>query len=271
MEWFNRWVAKHVWPVYIVSTVVLLLTVCVLMGIWSGVADVFLFLALLAGIFLCARFAFSRGNVLLKKPLAVLLHECDPYPYLQEAQEQQNYPGNSSSKLARMTTLASALQEVGEYDKAWELLRNVPTEVAMGAHPLHQVIYCNMMFFMLVRQEQMQEAQRWHQKLLECYGKIKSEKYKKHLDGILKIHWASYYCVMQEYAEALQMTNGIQQKNLRDRVVCAFSLAKIACMQGEKETAVKHLQFVIENGNKLYVVTEAKALLEKIQAEESAV
>ena len=271
MEKFNRWVAKHVWPVYIVSTVVLLLTVCVLMGIWGGVADVFLYLALLVGIFLCARFAFSRGSVLLKKPMAALMHQCDPYPYLQETQEQQNYPGNSNLKLVRITNLAFALQEVGEYDKAWELLRNVPTEVAVGAHSLHQMIYCGMMFFMLARQEQMQEAQRWHQKLLECYGKIKSEKLKKRLDGILKSHWASYHVAMQEYPEALQIANGIQQKSLRDRVVCAFSLAKIACMQGEKETAVKHLQFVIENGNKLYAVTEAKALLEKIQAEESAV
>jgi FimV-like protein len=36
---------------------------------------------------------------------------------------------------------------------------------------------------------------------------------------------------------------------------------------GEKDLARKNLQFVIEHGNKLYAVTEAKELLAKLDSE----
>jgi FimV-like protein len=45
--------------------------------------------------------------------------------------------------------------------------------------------------------------------------------------------------------------------------------ARTYLAMGELEKAKKPLQFVAENGNKLYFATEAKELLEKINTEET--
>ena len=81
-------------------------------------------------------------------------------------------------------------------------------------------------------------------------------------------HHAAYHYARQEYAQGLQLLEDFPVRTLRDRVVQSYSLAKFHLALNEKEAARKLLDFVIKNGNKLFVVAEAQELLTKINSED---
>ena len=81
-------------------------------------------------------------------------------------------------------------------------------------------------------------------------------------------HHIAYHYARQEYAQGLQMLENFPVQPLPNKVVQAYSLAKFRLALNEKETARELLDFVIKNGNKLFVVTEAHDLLTRINSEE---
>ena len=268
MEKLNRWVAKHVWPIFIGG---LFLFIFLILLLIPPSPPVYMYICLFAsyGVFMgFGRWIFSRSAVLLKKPVSILSHTCDPYPFLEEVQVQQNYPGNRSAELSHITNLATALQETGEYDRMDALLTSTPEETVRKAHAVNQVIYFGLMFGVYARQKNTQEQELSHQKLLNTYGKIKFKRYKALLEPMMVSHHAAYHYARQEYTQGLQLLEDFPVRTLRDRVVQAYSRAKFHFALDEKETARELLDFVIKNGNKLFVVNEAQELLTKINSEE---
>lgn len=268
MEKLNRWVAKHVWPIFIGG---LFLFIFLILLLIPPSPPVYSYVCLFAsyGIFFgFGRWVFSRSAVLLKKPVSILSHTCDPYPFLEEVQVQQNYPGNRSAELSHVTNLATALQETGEYDRMDQLLTSTPEETVRKAHAVNQAIYFGLMFSVYARQKNTQELEQYHRKLLNTYGTIKFKRYRALLEPMMVSHHAAYHYARQEYAQGLQLLEDFPVRTLRDRVVQAYSLAKFHLALNEKETARELLDFVIKNGNKLFVVAEAQELLTTINSEE---
>jgi FimV-like protein len=67
----------------------------------------------------------------------------------------------------------------------------------------------------------------------------------------------------------LRVLGQAKPENMNERIENAMMFARTYLAMGELEKAKKPLQFVAENGNKLYFATEAKELLEKINTEET--
>ena len=65
----------------------------------------------------------------------------------------------------------------------------------------------------------------------------------------------------------MELLSTVKPKNLLGEVDLHMQLAQNYLALGEKDLARENLQFVIEKGNKLYAVTEAKELLAKLDAE----
>lgn len=268
MEKLNRWVAKNAWLVYVTFGVSVVSIIFLWDDILKGPMPILLEVLLLTSIWLCARWVFTRGSVLLKKPLEILTQNCDPYPYLEEAEIQRSYSGNWNVKLGHITTLATALSEVGEYGQMEELLTATPEETVRRAHPVNQVVYCGLVASIYARQKNTQELELWHDKLLSAYQKVKLRKHKAWLEATMVSYHVVYHYARQEYTQGLQLLENFPAQPLRNKVVQAYALAKFRLALNEKEKAAEHLEFVVRNGNKLYIVTEAKALLEKINTEE---
>lgn len=268
MEKRNRWIAKNAITVYGCSVgLATWIAIEVIFG-YYGPWNLIVFLLLLGWIFLSGRFIFGRSSVLLKVPTDTLMNTCDPYPYLEEAETQRSYSGNRSMKLGHITTLATALREVGEYGRMEELLTSTPEETVCRAHPVNQVVYFGLVANIYARQKNIQEMELWHDRLLTAYQKVKRQKHKVWLEPTMVSHHAAYHYARQEYAQGLQLLEDFPVQTLRDRVVRAYSMAKFRLALNDKETARELLEFVIKNGNKLYVVTEAQELLTRINSEE---
>ena len=269
MEKLNRWIAKHAMVVYAVSAVLAFVAAMVAIDRWYGPWALLIYLLLFGWIFLSSRFILNRGGALLKAPLDMLMHRCDPYPYLEEAREQMDYAGNWNMKLSRIITLALALCEVGEYEQMGQLLLSVSPEMVAKAHPANQAIYYSLLCNGYARQKKTAEMEMRHNQFLEAYQSVHNKKHKVWLEPRVISHYASYHFARQEYSQALQFLEKFPDQGLRDRVVRAYSLARIYATINETEKAMEQLEFVINNGNQLYIVTEAKALLAKIKMEES--
>ena len=266
MKRINRWIAKHAWFVY------LLLSITICFGIFSFVYDFLGFVIGCLWVFACSliivRFVFSRRNVLMKEPLAVLLNQCDPYPWLEEVQRQRNYPGNYNLKFQRCVYEAMALRETGEYEQAYDLLRPLQKTALSKAHPTSQTMYCAEIYYLASKLGKMSELEDWHTKVVDAYEKLELISHRKQLALSMAAHMVRYYMVRQEYDAFIQELEAIPVRTLREQVVYAMNMACYYVAVDELENAKKELDFVIANGNKLYIVTEAKVLLEKINAEE---
>lgn len=269
MEKLNRWIAKH--P-----------TTCRVSGMifWICLGVIWLQLGMPMWVFavLCFLFFISLwlvlstcGAYLLKKPLEILQKECDPYPFLKEMNEQRTYPGNDTIKQLREIDYALALRCVGEYEKAFALLSSINIDKHAGMLPNAKVIYYNNLMDLCALMGKHQEAVIWYEKTMQIFRDMKPGKPKEQLRKAVESNRAIVHFCKGEYEQALQALGQVKVENLNDRIENAMMYARTYLAMGEAEKAVRPLKFVSENGNKLYVVTEAKALLEKIQAEESAV
>jgi hypothetical protein len=268
MEKLYRWVAQHVWPVYIgalLFSYFLLMLLTQSLPLW--VQDIWP----LVWFAMALRFllwVFRCGYKLFNQPLAVLENQCDPDPYLEEARRQQSYPGPANLKLSRTCILAMALFDIGEYEQGYHLLTAVPKKTVCKVHPVNQISYFSSLFWICVKLEKNQEAEISHLKLMEAYSKIRLKKRQKMLEPIIESHHSGYLRFKQEYTQALLAIKARKNPSLRSEVLTAGALAGIYQNLGEKGKAIEQLEFVINNGNKLYIVTEAKELLAKINSEE---
>lgn len=268
MERINRWIAKHAWLVYILSFVLVFLFAMVAVNGCDGPWILLVYVGMIVWILISARFVFSRSNVLLKKPMEILVNDCDPYPFLEEVRRQCDYPGNSHVKHQRIVNEAVGLRETGEYTKAYTLLASARNEMVLKANPINQAVYYSEMANLCFKQMNLEEMEAWHRELMTAYSKIKGEKYRQYLAPVMVSHAAAYHFVRKEYEQYLQVLEARPATTLRDRVIRSMSMANYHMSIGETEKAKERLRFVIENGNKLYIVTEAKELLAKINTEE---
>ena len=68
-----------------------------------------------------------------------------------------------------------------------------------------------------------------------------------------------------EFEKALSFMQNIKPNNLRQQLGVSYSLGRIYIKLNDYDAAKKHLDFVIKNGNMLYVVKFAKEILKDIE------
>lgn len=267
MEKLSRWIAKrNIWITRIGAFILCVLAIWVQL-IWDW--PVFWVLLLyFGGYYLLALLVGSRTDYLLRAPLKALKEQCDPYPFLEEIREQQCYPGTEALKQVRTIDYAMALRSIGEYDQAFALLSTTNIDKYAGMRPVAKAIYYNNLMDLCMLMEKHQEAVIWYEKLLLIFHDMKPGKQKDRLRRTVESNRATYHFCKGEWEQALQALSTAKIENLSDRIENAMMYARVYLALGEVEKAIKPLQFVVENGNKLYFATEARELLAKIHTED---
>ena len=265
MEKINRWFAMH--------SVALLLLACSVIGCLGGylmLLDVtpWIVYPLIVLAVNCAVRCISRASVrLLKKPLAQLHHDCDPYPILDEIKLQQSYPGNERVKQIRIINYATALREIGEYEKARMLMESINVDKCANMPMVFKVIYYNNRMDLCVLTGKTQEALIWYGKAMQIYHDMKPGKAKTQLNSSLEINRALHHFCNGDYSQTLRILEMVEPKHLQEKIEINMLSARTYLAMGELEQARNRLRYVAQNGNKLYFATEARALLEKINME----
>lgn len=264
MEKLNRFVAKHLMPLYWIGVIVWIFAISIPANRYDMPAVVQFFLYI-AGLFLWIRFLGSRARALLREPTKMFLEQCDPYPFLEEIRKHKTYSGSKATKLNLLISETTAMIDIGECQEVYILLS--PKENDMKATLMRSLLmpyYCQMATVCRKLQKD-QEAEIWFQKALEAYGKIKNQKQKKQFEDVALIHDAWVFFEKGQYSSTLQLLAQITPENMRSRVSLSMSYAAVYLAQKDTEKAKEALTFVAENGNKLYIATQARQMLAEIE------
>lgn len=267
MEKLSRFVLKY--------SLLVKLTCSILLGVLAGYVGGSLDLALLLVLVTCyptayglAWFIGTRIDYLLRRPVAQLHEHCDPYPFIREVETMRTYSLSQTGKQQMDMNLAMGLQMIGEYEKAYALLSGINIDkYRMG--PGNRTVYYNNRMDLCAWMGKYQEANIWYEKAVQLFHTLKPGKIKDSLAHVVVSNRTLNYFCNGEYDRVLQELGKANPRSLCDRVENAMLFARTYLALGETENAVKALRFVADNGNKLYFAAEAKALLVKINKEET--
>ena len=266
MEKFNRWAAKHAWAAIAIGCV------CCFAAL-SGLAIAQVFpkalitpcLVLFAVIW--GVWVLTRANALLRPSLQKLNTRLDPYPMLEETKTQLDYPGYKHFVVARQMNYALALHFTGQHDSAYEQLASIPIESLPRAQALLKATYYNNLMAVCLAQDYFAEAETAYENMLRHFGGIKSNTQKASMTYTVETKRAQLHFCRREYEQAIALVDK-EPINPLLQVGNAFFRARIYLAMGDVENAETELEYVVQHGNRLYYVTEAQALLDKINTEE---
>lgn len=218
----------------------------------------------LALLFLGSRFINVAPGKLLQDPLAILDSQCDPYPFLAEAERQMARRDLSPQRQVTELQYATALRMVGQNQKCAEILENINIDRYVGVTPQMKFMYYNNLSDVLFTLNRTLEAQIWHKKAKRIYEDMPEGKAKQSLTHVVQISEADDLYYRRDYDLALRKVAWINCQSQRCLMDAALLAAKCHIALEEPEKAREKLNYVVQHGNKLHIVQEAKELLETL-------
>lgn len=193
--------------------------------------------------------------------------ECDPFPMLETTAFllTKNGKGRAAQrkKIVFSINHAVALRDIGEYEQAYALLHRVPPRPDMPPQ-VHAVFYNNLadLFHHMGNYE---EADAAHEQFLRWEQAITNQSIRQTLDQTLHSAVAAWFYRKGDYQAVKSRLDQIETKSLSSQVDNALLYARACIKLGEYDTAREKLAFVIQNGNRLHAVTEARSLQETLE------
>lgn len=207
-------------------------------------------------------FLNSVSDLLLREPLEKLEQGCDPYPLLQEVEIQmKKVPDNFQGQMIQIN-YAMALVQTGSYDKALEILESM--DMKKYPNPIAKFIYYNNLCDLMTRLNRYPEADSLYRKSQEMLDSIANRRLRERLDRTVDMNAIEALYRDQDYVGALRRLARIPCPTPRSVVDAALLAARCNLGLEEWDKAKEKLQYVIDNGNRLYCVTEARQLLNNL-------
>ena len=208
----------------------------------------------------------ATPSAIMHKPMKAYNDNCDPYPLYTETQKLLSYKNSKDAQILILINHAAALAETGEYQAAYDTQKSINIENCYV--PLNKCVYYHNLFCFCMKLKKYDEAGIWFEKYMQIYGDIKGKNAKKALESITVLTRAMETYRKGQYMECIELVNSNKPSKLVERVSGAMIYADACIALGENERAAEALGFVIQNGNRLYCVTEAAAMLRKIRGAE---
>lgn len=254
MEKISRWIATHRVSVYIISFVLLIVWNIIKSSLGEiGIGSLIIFFAILLPD-VCM-------NKFVNRAVAKLNNECDPYPLLEES---EYFLARKNKKAWEFTNLCNkycAMRDMGKYQEVYEGLQEIAAKKYRSVSPAAMyVLYHNLGDICLIL-EKNEEAAEWNAKMQETFMKIKPRKLKEQFESMRPLEDAMHLYHDGAYQEALKVLGQFAPNCLRSEVSFHKVASLIFSELDDIEHARFHLEAIVEKGNRLYAVEEAKALL----------
>ncbi len=236
--------------------------------LWNIESNVWVY-AIFYTFFIVLAFCFveSSSDKLLKNAAKALNNDCDPTILLGETEEQLKYVKSGVTNQLIVLNHAVALSYMGEYEKVLDILKSFDVDKYKFISPYNgfvKMIYCNNMSDALDELGDSENASLWHEKTMLAAKKNGAANSKE-----IILARASEHLRKKEYEKALETLESFKSKSKLDSVCAAMVYAKAYTALGDSEKAKEKLNFIIENGNKLYMTEQAGNMLAKIEKAQS--
>jgi tetratricopeptide (TPR) repeat protein len=209
-------------------------------------------------------FCESASNQLLAIAGKALNERCDPLPLLHEAEEGLKGRRESATTHVYLIDYALALSELGDHARAYEVMSEINIDKFAGTLPVTKAIYYNNLAYFCHVLNKYESADLYHKKAMQMLAEVKNQKQRKQLE---------YSCLSSQAEERLRHDDpdGAMAFAARLSPACAyqdlstaFLLGQICFLQKDFENAKKHLTRAASYPPSLYVVQQAKNMLEEI-------
>ena len=214
--------------------------------------------------FVVGRFIATAPFKLMKEPQRILNEDCDPYPMLEEIGHQLSREFDGPQRQLLEIDQAVAYRDIGEYQKAAQLLEGINIDKFPGLTPFSKYVYYHNLADICYVVGNIEEARIWTRKFRQIYHDLPMTKYKQTLTATHDLMEAEILYYEGDYEKALRKVAWIQLNNKRQVLDGAFLAAKCHMALEEPEKAREKLQYIVDNGNKLYIVQEAQQLLDTL-------
>ena len=208
---------------------------------------------------------FSFYSSLFSKPIAEFNNKCDPYPLIEESEKHLNAHYSVLDKFILLVNYSAALKASGQYQKALDILLSIDIEAdSMKKFQHLKAAYYYRLMELCEFLNKGAQADFAYSKFLELIPQIKKEKFKKSLEieivlgKVLDAYRKGDYQTVVETLESSVLN--VFSSQITSSLTCAKAYLKL----GETEKAKEKLEYVIENGNKLHCVTEAREMLSNL-------
>jgi len=209
-------------------------------------------------------YVIFSASLILQKAIKKLDDECDPYPLYEATSELLTYKNSAIIKRIILINYALALRACGEYEKNLDILKSLDAEKVAELIPEHQVLYYNNLMDAHGKLEQYAEAQNVYSKMMSIYQNITEEKILKTLESVIQSAEIFHIYCEKDYEKVILLLKDTGDSCKKNKMDSAMLYAKAAIAVGDVNIAKEKLQYVIKNGNKLYVVKEAQQILSKL-------
>lgn len=218
---------------------------------------------------LCSFFVGSAHVGHLMNPATNYMHNyCDPYPLLQECDDQLSYVKNKRDRQLITVNRAAALIALGYNEDALVSLEalNIDEPYCL---PLWRYIYYNNVASAALACGQREKAMVYRQKADQTAATITKPK-ETALVQMTTYDWLTNLCLLDgDYpGAATYLSHQAPPENTYQQVNRAYLIGRVEMGFGNLANAQFQLEFVVQYGNRLAVVAKAQELLAKINAQE---
>lgn len=263
MKSFYRWIADHAG----LCRGILLLGLAAFIFYAATLEYISLLTIYFIGLFiwfLFGRFISLAASKVMEDPIALCDQECDPYPLLEAIRQMMTKKQNGPQQQTVEINYAMALRLVGENYKCADILSKINIDRYPNTNIYSKFVYYNTLANVLFALDRDQEAHIWHRKSMQIYNDLPENKLKQQFAPEVQFSAAGALYQAGDYVTSLQKVAWISCKTKRQLLDAALLAAKCHIALEEPEKAREKLQYVIDNGNKLHIVEEARTLLETL-------
>ena len=263
MKFIGRFLTLHGRGLYYFLASCLLLGIAILL--FSGKISLFIaFLLLFIMPTLILLAINMRSHKYWMQFMSALEAGCDPYPLLEETEYMISKAKKGIPYFQVTLNYSIALMATGQYEKALSVLKDLDFNKIPTLPHHNMFVYYNNLCTACASNKQWEQMEIYRSKAEASYACIKKQAFKKKISESMSFYQIFPLIQEKKYDEAEKALSSFIPKRGRESIMMAMTLTEIHIGRGETEQAKEQLHYIIENGNKLYVVTEARQILETL-------
>ncbi|WP_270527094.1 tetratricopeptide repeat protein [Longibaculum muris] len=192
--------------------------------------------------------------------LSLVNEKCDPlranYVYTQLIKQKVLNEENICMDLI------SVLQLQNHQERIRDLLNQYPNA---GTKNNHRIVA---EFELLSEEEKIKRHEEFYQKNIAIIESMQLKNKKadsKSFELVKKSHLAQYLMYQKDYLKAIELLQELASLSPVYQVISALKMGKCYMALNDNERAIKNFEYVINHGNTMYAVIEAKELMKKLE------
>ncbi|MBE6626825.1 MAG: hypothetical protein E7628_06575 [Ruminococcaceae bacterium] len=264
-EKLTRWIAYH----EILAAIIISILCCSVYTFifCGGITSLFVVVGgNIFVIYLVCRFVSYRKHILINKAFDKLDRECDPYPlYVEVSDLLKSAVRNKNTTQLFLMYKHNALTHMGDFEQAYATLSEVDvSKMSKKFVASMSILHTYYMFSLCDKMGRDSEADHWYNKLLDDYSAVRDPLTIGRVGRSVENAKLTDMFRRGEYEAVIEMMEDSTTPTKLSEIIRAMRYAKCYVGLGDTENAREQLEFVIENGGKLYYVKQAEEMMETL-------